>query len=682
MRDYYQKSFTFIIVFILLVISIELSIDENIVIKSENSLSRNSHNQIRINNDLEMKNITEKNKWPGDGTSLNPYIFTDLEINGYGQGYCIYIGNTTSYFVVQNSHFYNALGNNGRFYHNAGVILYNSTNGTIRNIHSINNYYGIKIDDSNNILIENNTCSFNKWDGIVMRYSNNNIIMNNLCKNNNRSGILVDGSHNNKFYNNKMYACGVILQRTRDSFITQEIPITNTINDKPIYYYKNKNMENTSVPTDAGQVILANITNMKIEKLSTNDGSVGILVGYSKNIYITKNNCNRNNEDGISLDQTHNSLIENNTCIGNRNGIFLYISRNNIISNNTCSINFDYGIYIHMSGPSDIIYNNLSWNGGYGVYLESGINNVHHNNFFFNNKNGIQSIDLNKFNRWNTTDEGNYWSDYEQRYPEAQHDNHVWNTPYVLDTNPNGYEDYGRDYYPLFKSYSIPPIGYIKILYPANNSNVKSSSLINISGVSVGLDPDSLVCIKLTNRTQYITINPNGSWSTQIRAPDYPGYYRINANYRNLEDTIFINVQKNDEETNNDVVKDTDNDGYPDQLEDMYNSDKNDAKSHPPDIDNDKIPDDIDNDRDGDGFPNEQDIYPDDPDNIPENSDESKENNDDGNDYWVLVIIITIIIIVFIIAFFLTYRRKIQRLEEIPEDSRIDWRTMERKKMK
>ena len=680
LRDYFQKSFTFIIIIILLVISIDLSIQEKIVIKSENSLSRNSNNQIRINNDLEMKNITEKNKWPGDGTSLNPYIFSDLEINGNGQGFCIYIGNTSSYFIIQNSHFYDALGNNGPFYHNAGVIFYNCTNGTIRNVYSINNYYGIHIDESNNLLIENNTCSLSKWDGIVIRSSNNNIIKNNFYGNNNRSGILVDGSHNNKFYNNRMYACGIILQRTKDSFITQEIPITNTINDKPIYFYKNKDMENASVPTDAGQVILANITNMKIENLIVNDGSVGILVGYSKNIYIANNNCNRNNEDGILLDQTHNSIIENNTCIENRNGIFLDISRNNIISNNTFSINFDYGIFIYSADHTEIFFNNLSWNGGYGVYLGPGRNNVHHNNFFFNNKNGIQSIDLNKFNRWNTTDEGNYWSDYEQRYPEAQHDNHVWNTPYVHDTYPNVYEYYGRDYYPLFKPYSIPPIGYIKILYPANNSNVKLSSLINISGVSVGLDLDSLVYIKLANRTQYIAINPNGSWSDQIMAPDYPGYYQITAKYGNLEDIVFINVQKNDEETDNDTAKDTDNDGYPDHLEDMYNSDKNDPQSHPPDIDNDKIPDDIDNDRDGDGFPNEQDIYPDDPDNNPEDTDESKENNDDGKNSWVLIIIIAGIIIAFIIVFFSIYRRKTRQPEEIPEDSRIDWRTMRSKK--
>ncbi len=67
---------------------------------------------------------------------------------------------------------------------------------------------------------------------------------------------------------------------------------------------------------------------------------------------------------------------------------------------------------------------------------------------------------------------------------------------------------------------------------------------------------------------------------------------------------------------------DYDGDGFPNDVEDEYDTDPRDPNSTPPDIDGDKIPDDIDDDRDGDGVPNtvedENDTDPNDPADYPD----------------------------------------------------------------
>ena len=69
----------------------------------------------------------------GVGSSSEPYIIENYEINGTGYGNCIYIGNTTSHFVLRNCSLNNANGGSGIYYSNSGLFLQNATNGSIFN---------------------------------------------------------------------------------------------------------------------------------------------------------------------------------------------------------------------------------------------------------------------------------------------------------------------------------------------------------------------------------------------------------------------------------------------------------------------------------------------------------------------------------------------------------------------
>ena len=99
----------------------------------------------------------------GVGTKLDPYIIDGWEIDGGGEGRCIYVGNTTKHFVIRNCNLTNASGNGNQFYKNAGVSLYNATNVTIENCVFAGNGHGIYLDTSSGFTIIGNQFDNNDY---------------------------------------------------------------------------------------------------------------------------------------------------------------------------------------------------------------------------------------------------------------------------------------------------------------------------------------------------------------------------------------------------------------------------------------------------------------------------------------------------------------------------------------
>jgi hypothetical protein len=64
----------------------------------------------RINSNAEFASMAASEGWPGDGSQATPYIIDNYDINGTGYGYCVYIGNTTNYFTIQNCYLHEANG--------------------------------------------------------------------------------------------------------------------------------------------------------------------------------------------------------------------------------------------------------------------------------------------------------------------------------------------------------------------------------------------------------------------------------------------------------------------------------------------------------------------------------------------------------------------------------------------
>lgn len=446
------------------------------------------HSPIRINSDLEFN------------TRFSNRTIYGLNINGTEKGCCIFIGNCSQPFTIKNCILHNATGMSSDLYYlNSGIYLCNCSNGTISfNLCDINSY-GITIRSSNNNTISNNTCIkngkgiylwhsidnsyiYNKLnnnfvEGFYMLYSdynlffknncsyqkegfwidssNNNTLSNNICINNVDCDILFNGCDSNKLINNmcigndslgiglygslrthlvnnKLLSCSLYIVGGKhidgylSSYTSHVIGSDNTIDNKPIYYLKNQTY--LKVPQGAGQIILANCSHISVENQSLNNQFIGLLLAFS-------NNC----------------TIENNNFSANKYGIrLIYQCDGNVIANNTISNNMEYGVYIeHYSNRNIITNNKISHNRYYGVCILEycNYNRIHHNNFFENNyKNSdhAQAIDVTGTNFWNTSTEGNYWSDWTG--PDDNHDGIV-DIPYSLDKAKKV-----KDSYPLIDS--------------------------------------------------------------------------------------------------------------------------------------------------------------------------------------------------------------------------------------
>jgi parallel beta-helix repeat protein len=208
-----------------------------------------------------------------------------------------------------------------------------------------------------------------------------------------------------------------------------------------------------------------NITNNYVKD---NNHGFSVVGGDSNSI---SGNIITNNGAGIFGDGTENNSVSGNIITNNQEGICLSSSSSNSISgndirNNTLGIVLDHvlgncifentiknnaaGIIGHSADCNRIYGNNITANTDCGISLGSCDRNiVYHNNFINNTYQADISYTFN--NTWDDgyPSGGNYWSDYEEKYPDAGEidDSGIWDKPYVIDEN-------NTDRYPLMTPYA------------------------------------------------------------------------------------------------------------------------------------------------------------------------------------------------------------------------------------
>ncbi|MFX1312755.1 MAG: NosD domain-containing protein [Promethearchaeota archaeon] len=167
----------------------------------------------------------------GTGTSSNPYIFESLKIDGKNSGSCLTISNSSVYFVIKDSIFYNSGSNSNE----GGLKLVSVSNGELTsNNCSQNNGNGIILNSCNDIDISENTVNDNGLNGIKLINSENINIENNdeTISNNNQHGIYLDNSDNNDIIGNTISnnQIGIYFDQSNDNTIKNN-DLRN--NDKP-----------------------------------------------------------------------------------------------------------------------------------------------------------------------------------------------------------------------------------------------------------------------------------------------------------------------------------------------------------------------------------------------------------------------------------------------------------------
>jgi parallel beta-helix repeat protein len=180
---------------------------------------------------------------------------------------------------------------------------------------------------------------------------------------------------------------------------THTIDSTNTLNGKPVLYWKNQT--SGIIPAGVGQVILGNCSNVTVQNLEFENCSIGIELGYSTNISII-NNSIKDSLGGIFVSISDNCEIIKNTAVSNfMYGLYLYYSNKSIVSGNDIFDN-EYGIRVWFSHNNSLTSNNISRN-DYGLFcLQSEYNNYTHCNIS-RNLDGIDILACNNNNISNNT---------------------------------------------------------------------------------------------------------------------------------------------------------------------------------------------------------------------------------------------------------------------------------------
>lgn len=368
-----------------------------------------------------------------------------------------------------------------------GFYVYNVNNVTIKNITIRNFEYGIHLDNqSSNNTISGTTLTGNNC-GLYVDGSPNNIIIGNHIAYNIDYGFRFSGSNNilknNTIYNNR---CNFGIVSSSEN---NDIDGSNTINGKPIYYWFD--VQNKTVPSDAGYVALVNCNNITIQNLNLANNWQGIMLIYTKNSKITQNII-RNNEVGISLrkSSSNNSITENfitnnyedgiqlsestnvyiakNHITNNQNGLELFNAQDqNIISGNNITEN-NFGIYLQVRSDNNTIVGNNIANNNIGLVISGTsvppTNRVYHNNFIYNVINlsppdEVWSLGSNAaiFDNGN---EGNYWD----RYSGTDNNGDgVIDTPFNID--PNNIDNYPLISPTLLSALKIAPAIADGIIY-------------------------------------------------------------------------------------------------------------------------------------------------------------------------------------------------------------------------
>lgn len=253
---------------------------------------------------------------------------------------------------------------------------------------------------------------------------------------------------------------------------------------------------------------------------------------------ISGNTITNNTFWGICLDSSsNNNTISGNTITSHIRwpGIVLENSGSIIISDNVILSN-DRGIEL-VSSSDDTISGNTISNNDIGIELYySGGNTIYQNNFINNTDQVVPS----GANAWNSSAEGNCWSDYNGT--DLNGDG-MGDTPYVID-------EYNKDNYPLMNPYDktnpVADAGPDQLVVngttvtfdgsgSTDNLDVVNYGIVNYTWTFTDVTPRILAGVKV-NYTFYNV----GNFSVTLNVSDHSGNWDTDKMWVNVTETQII----------------------------------------------------------------------------------------------------------------------------------------------
>lgn len=384
----------------------------------------------------------------------------------------------------------------------AGIFLIESHYINISRNEVNGERYGMWFDQCNNNIVSQNTITSAGW-GIYFMGGDDNTISNNDLYGEDH-GIAIDGNSNNILGNtiyceadgigfsgsnnnisrNKLYGCRIRINSFYEDLVSNNIDSTNLINDKPLRYYIFENNLSPANFTNPGQIILVKCNYALISSINLNN-SAGITLIESRNNIISGISVN-NSMYGIYLYQSNNNVITGCTLSDNKYGLYIFGCEFNTFYGNAINHNIFYGMYLHNSNQNTITENyfcnngRFAYFGGIGFYLTFSSTNIISNNTINNNflvgiqvgqyigysngnniylnslsNNSINAYDLGSNNFWDNGEFGNFWADYEEKYPESTDNEGIWTIPYDIDGSAGSIDRFPLNFDPILDLFPI-----------------------------------------------------------------------------------------------------------------------------------------------------------------------------------------------------------------------------------
>lgn len=330
-----------------------------------NKLSYTSHTPIIIHNDTDFlspgNGVTS-----GTGTALDPYIIEGWDIQVTLWHTSLSISGTSAHYVVRNCHI------------NKWVSFSNASNGKLIN----NTFYdgNIGIYSSSHMFISEN--NFTNIKRFILNNMDDTVVMNNYLSMKLGGSLDVEDTRNTSFWNNTFINGGITLNWHWGNLGTIVIDLNNTVNGKPIRYYRNTPSLSINQSTSIGQLIIHNCTDLSLTNLNISNTSSAIQIGNTTNVHISHVNVS-NSYNGIMLTNSNNVFIVNSSGWGNlAHGLELYTTSNSTFDNITLIRN-GHGI-AYWSGDHVVFTNSIiKWNVDGGLFQTT--------NTTFNNISSIEN---------------------------------------------------------------------------------------------------------------------------------------------------------------------------------------------------------------------------------------------------------------------------------------------------
>jgi len=248
----------------------------------------------------------------------------------YNKGNALYAEQSNSILIQNNTIAYNGL--NG-----IHMVLYSDHSQIIDNHIVHNSVKGINLNCCQYNTISDNFISYNELSGLYIYECSISYISNNIFVSNNEYGLHIShfyfGEGNNNVVDNRFYECGVFNERSFSNIFQN-----NTINDRYLLYLegeKNRVISNESI----GSIILVKCDNITIQHQHINNTSIGIQLIFSSNCNITEN-IFEYNKFGVYLMYTNLSSITKNNFIKNEIDATYVLWITNPIWTNTWDLNY------------------------------------------------------------------------------------------------------------------------------------------------------------------------------------------------------------------------------------------------------------------------------------------------------------------------------------------------------